>query len=89
MKKQEERLGAGNDVEAIKKHPFFSPLDWDKLIAGEIPVPVVPPGNPGDNFDEEFTSEDVALTPPEADLVDSIDQREFEGFSFVNADYQS
>jgi hypothetical protein len=89
MKKQAERLGVGNDVPAIKAHPFFLPLVWDKLAAGELPVPFVPPGELGgtDNFDKEFTSEDVALTPPEADLIDSIDQREFEGFSFVNSGF--
>jgi hypothetical protein len=41
-----------------------------------------------DNFDKEFTSESVRLTPPDMELIDSIDQREFDGFSFVNAAYK-
>jgi len=91
MKKQEARLGFKNNVTGIKQHAFFHPLDWLKLQAGELKVPFVPEGSPGDtaNFDKEFTSEEVALTPTDADLVDSIDQREFEGFSFVNAAFDT
>lgn len=36
------------------------------------------------NFDEEFTGEPAVLTPAEAARIEAIDQREFDGFSFVN-----
>ena len=39
------------------------------------------------NFDAEFTKEEPNLTPINVDIVKSINQAEFDGFSFVNADY--
>ena len=35
-------------------------------------------------FDLEFTTEDPVLTPIDSDLIDIIDQSEFDGFSFYN-----
>lgn len=40
------RLGAGpTDAEEIKKHPFFDPVDWDKVLARGyvMPKPAVRP----------------------------------------------
>lgn len=39
------------------------------------------------NFDAEFTKEDPVLTPVNMDVVRSINQEEFKGFSFINADF--
>ena len=39
------------------------------------------------NFDPEFTGEDPVLTPVNTELVRHIEQAEFSGFSFYNADY--
>lgn len=39
------------------------------------------------NFDAEFTKEEPVLTPINADVVRSINQEEFRGFSFVNPDF--
>ena len=39
------------------------------------------------NFDQEFTKEEPVLTPIQADILRSINQEEFVGFSFVNPDY--
>lgn len=39
------------------------------------------------NFDAEFTKEEPVLTPVNADVVRSINQDEFRGFSFVNPDF--
>jgi len=39
------------------------------------------------NFDAEFTKEEPVLTPLMAEVIKSINQEEFKGFSFVNADY--
>nr|CAD7257422.1 unnamed protein product [Timema shepardi] len=39
------------------------------------------------NFDTEFTKEEPVLTPVNADVVRSINQEEFKGFSFVNPDF--
>lgn len=39
----ELRLGAGkNGVERIKKHPFFSKVDFVRLIARKVPSPFIP-----------------------------------------------
>lgn len=68
MKQQAERLGAGDDVDAIKGHPFFATIDWVKLANREVEPPFKPAGKgQGDiaNFDQEFTSEDASLTPTE------------------------
>lgn len=39
------------------------------------------------NFDAEFTKEEPVLTPVLADVTLSINQEEFQGFSFVNIDF--
>ena len=39
----EERLGSGkDDVEEIKRQPFFKCIDWDKLYRKEITPPYKP-----------------------------------------------
>lgn len=45
--------------------------------------------NPRDalNFDTEFTKEDPILTPVPNDVIRCINQDEFAGFSFVNANF--
>ncbi|XP_078281827.1 protein kinase C zeta type isoform X3 [Rhinoraja longicauda] len=37
-----------------------------------------------ENFDTQFTSEPVQLTPDDADVIKRIDQSEFEGFEYIN-----
>lgn len=39
------------------------------------------------NFDAEFTKEDPILTPVNSEVVRSINQEEFKGFSFINRDF--
>jgi len=39
------------------------------------------------NFDTEFTKEEPVLTPVPVDVALSINQEEFQGFSFVNSDF--
>lgn len=39
------------------------------------------------NFDAEFTKEEPVLTPVPGDVTLSINQDEFQGFSFVNFDF--
>ncbi|CAD5233352.1 unnamed protein product [Bursaphelenchus xylophilus] len=41
-KDRSERLGAKNDLEEIKEHPFFATIDWEKLLKRELKPPFVP-----------------------------------------------
>ncbi|XP_038603911.1 ribosomal protein S6 kinase alpha-6 isoform X2 [Tachyglossus aculeatus] len=79
------RLGAGSDgVEEIKRHLFFSTVDWNKLYRREIQPPFKPAsGKPEDTFcfDPEFTAKtpkDSPGVPPSANA-----HQLFKGFSFV------
>ncbi|XP_059390768.1 ribosomal protein S6 kinase alpha-3-like isoform X1 [Carassius carassius] len=79
------RLGAGPDgVEEIKRHPFYSTIDWNKLFRREIHPPFKPAsGRPDDTFyfDPEFTAKtpkDSPGVPPSANA-----NQLFRGFSFV------
>ncbi|PKU34209.1 ribosomal protein s6 kinase alpha-1 [Limosa lapponica baueri] len=79
------RLGSGPDgAEEIKRHPFYSTIDWNKLYRREIKPPFKPAvGQPDDTFyfDTEFTSrtpKDSPGIPPSAGA-----HQLFRGFSFV------
>ncbi|NWW11472.1 KS6A3 kinase, partial [Oreocharis arfaki] len=79
------RLGAGPDgVEEIKRHAFFSKIDWNKLYRREIHPPFKPAtSRPEDTFyfDPEFTAKtpkDSPGIPPSANA-----HQLFRGFSFV------
>lgn len=39
------------------------------------------------NFDAEFTKEDPVLTPEDPEELSCINQEEFDGFSYVNEDF--
>ncbi|XP_063810787.1 ribosomal protein S6 kinase alpha-1 isoform X2 [Pseudophryne corroboree] len=79
------RLGSGTDgAEEIKRHPFFSTIDWNKLFRREISPPFKPAVKQPDDtyyFDTEFTSrtpKDSPGIPPSAGA-----HQLFRGFSFV------
>ncbi|KTG41927.1 hypothetical protein cypCar_00017824 [Cyprinus carpio] len=79
------RLGAGPDgVEEIKRHSFFTKIDWNKLYRKEVAPPFKPViQRPDDTFyfDSEFTAKtprDSPGVPPSANA-----HQLFRGFSFV------
>lgn len=39
------------------------------------------------NFDAEFTKEDPVLTPVSNEVLQTINQEEFRGFSFINKEF--
>ncbi|XP_018322875.1 protein kinase C [Agrilus planipennis] len=88
-----KRLGcvaAQNGEAAIRVHPFFKDMDWQALEQRKIRAPFKPKiKNKKDalNFDAEFTKEEPVLTPVNVEVVRSINQDEFKGFSFVNRDF--
>ncbi|XP_055708422.1 protein kinase C [Phlebotomus papatasi] len=84
------RLGCTGNENQIKSHAFFKDLDWDALEVRKVRPPFRPKiRSPRDalNFDAEFTKEEPVLTPVPVDTIRCINQDEFAGFSFVNADF--
>uniref|UniRef100_A0A8C7P0V1 protein kinase C n=1 Tax=Oncorhynchus mykiss TaxID=8022 RepID=A0A8C7P0V1_ONCMY len=85
----ERRLGSGEkDADEIKKQPFFRGLDWEALLQRKLPPPFVPSIKGREdvsNFDEEFTAEPPALTPPrEPRTLSRKDQDGFCDFDYVS-----
>ncbi|XP_014841688.1 PREDICTED: serine/threonine-protein kinase N1 isoform X2 [Poecilia mexicana] len=85
----ERRLGSGEkDAEEVKKQPFFRNVDWEALLQRKVPPPFVPSIRSKEdvsNFDEEFTTEPPALTPPrETRSLSRRDQESFRDFDYVS-----
>ena len=65
IKQQDKRLGANKGFEEIKTHPFFQGFDFDALLAKKLEAPFIPVLKDKldvGNFDEEFTSEEIATS---------------------------
>uniref|UniRef100_A0AAY5F308 Protein kinase C n=1 Tax=Electrophorus electricus TaxID=8005 RepID=A0AAY5F308_ELEEL len=78
------RLGV---VGNIRMHPFFKTINWPALEKREVTPPFKPKvkaPNDCSNFDREFLSEKPRLSQGDKNLVDSMDQTAFAGFSFIN-----
>ncbi|XP_034023075.1 protein kinase C delta type-like isoform X2 [Thalassophryne amazonica] len=78
------RLGV---VGNIRGHSFFKTINWPALERREIDPPFKPKvKSPSDcsNFDREFLSEKPRLSHADKNLIESMDQAAFAGFSFVN-----
>jgi len=74
----------------VRQHAFFASIDWVKLEAREVEPPFKPKlrsAKDVGNFDSDFTSEKVTLTPTNAKIIDGIDQAEFKGFTYVEATF--
>ncbi|XP_023238235.1 putative protein kinase C delta type homolog isoform X4 [Centruroides sculpturatus] len=71
----------------VCRQPFFASVDWDKVERKELRPPFRPnlrgPGDVG-NFDVDFTAEKAQLTPVAADILASMDQTQFRGFTYTN-----
>ncbi|XP_031566552.1 protein kinase C delta type-like [Actinia tenebrosa] len=83
-----ERLGYRHGTNPnIRGHKFFRTINWTKLEARQIEPPFKPKvKDPKDtsNFDPDFTMEAPKFTPTDKDLLQSMDQAQFRGFSFIN-----
>ncbi|KAH0572234.1 Kinase, AGC [Spironucleus salmonicida] len=55
-KDPKKRLGAGQNFNEIRNHPFFKGLDWDKLMTKKYEMEYKPEKDYNKNFDKRFTS---------------------------------
>lgn len=88
-KDPKERLGCipQTGFSDIKCHTFFRSIDWHLLEQKQVTPPFQPQITDDyglENFDTQFTSEPVQLTPDDEDVIKRIDQSEFEGFEYIN-----
>ncbi|KAG2941066.1 hypothetical protein PC117_g10342 [Phytophthora cactorum] len=89
-----KRLGGGKSsmfvvkgVQALKRHPFFKSVDWEKMETLRVPPPMVPSvSDEADtsNFDKKFT--DMSASDLLCDPVIEEDNNLFRGFSFCRRD---
>ena len=87
-KNPERRLGSDNE-ENIKRHHFFSAIDWEKLERREVEPsfkPNVRSSTDWRNFEDQFTNETPRLTPIDQPITNN-QQSEFAGFSYVNEEH--
>lgn len=70
-KNPKQRLGSQADSLEVMNHPWFKDIDWALLIDKKLPSPFVPKVV-GDswlqNFDKDFTSEEVRDSVAKVDL---------------------
>ncbi|TVY55764.1 Serine/threonine-protein kinase SCH9 [Lachnellula cervina] len=93
------RLGAQDDAEELKRHPFFSDINWDELTKKLLTPPFKPKlksETDTSNFDPEFTNAlngASSLNARAAALAAGVDtstplspgmQANFKGFTFVD-----
>ncbi|XP_013379149.1 protein kinase C delta type isoform X2 [Lingula anatina] len=72
---------------AIRDQPFFKVIDFDKLERRQIDPPFKPKVKSASdvgNFDTDFTMERAYFTPPDKELLKTMNQEVFKGFSFTN-----
>lgn len=78
-----KRLGCGqNPAEELTKHAFFETINFQALKNLEVNPPFVPAKRL--NFDTEFTALSTSITPTDKSVLATIDQSEFNGFSYTS-----
>uniref|UniRef100_A0A6B2L9I5 Protein kinase domain-containing protein n=1 Tax=Arcella intermedia TaxID=1963864 RepID=A0A6B2L9I5_9EUKA len=77
----EKRL---QDIEEIKKHPWFSEINWEQLYHKELTPPFVPDVTKESTelIDESFTGMDIRETIGES-AAPQVKPDQFEGFTYV------
>ena len=81
-----ERLGSGpGDMADIQAHPFFSSLDFDKLMRREVEPqfkPTVRSATDTSNFEAEFTDEAVVDSLVPTSRLTEKKENAFDSFTF-------
>jgi len=88
VKSPSKRLGMSScPAGDIKDHAFFSTINWDKIEKKTL-APVFKPSVSGpcdtSNFDSSFTTDAATLSPVDSEVLKSMDQEPFHGFSYTN-----
>ncbi|NXX73445.1 KPCD kinase, partial [Urocolius indicus] len=76
---------------SIRDHPFFKTINWTALEKREVDPPFRPKvksASDYNNFDREFLSEKPKLSYSDKNLIESMDQSAFDGFSFINPKFE-
>ncbi|GAB1298664.1 Protein kinase C delta type [Apodemus speciosus] len=84
----DKRLGVTGN---IRTHPFFKTINWSLLEMRKVEPPFKPrvkSASDYSNFDPEFLNEKPNLSFSDKNLIDSMDQSAFRGFSFVNPKFE-
>ncbi|KAK6626178.1 hypothetical protein RUM43_006484 [Polyplax serrata] len=88
LKDPAKRLGMPDSPAGeICEHAFFRNIHWQRLERRELEPPFKPKmSHPLDvqYFDKTFTKEKPKLTVIDPDILSSMDQTQFHGFSFTN-----
>jgi len=83
-----KRLGSIKDFDEIKEHPFFSDIDWEKLLARKYVsafVPTVKGELDTDCFEDTFTNEEVVDSVVDQSALSQTltgHNEDFDGFTF-------
>jgi len=75
----------------IRSHGFFRNVDWWELEGRKIEPPYKPvlkAYRDTSYSDPEFTMDPPRFTPTKKELIESMDQEQFRGFSFVNTYFE-
>ena len=60
LRKDAKRRLGSDSLDQIKSHPFFKPINWEKLYNLEIPAPIIPKVHDAEdtsNFDRRITKQ--------------------------------
>ena len=91
----EKRIGSGKEgAENIKKHPFFSDIDWNKALNKELRPPFIPKiENETDiKYFEKSLVESPVFSDSSLQLIynteENEDEDDYDGFTFVATSYK-
>ena len=94
-KDPEKRIGSGKEgAENIKRHPFFSDIDWNKALNKELRPPFIPKiENETDiKYFEKSLVESPVFSDSSLQLVynteENEDEDDYDGFTFVATSYK-